>query len=111
MGRKRIYIKYNHPYSFVRVIEAIMADYTRRERTVAFSSEADDVIAEYQRINKIIDDAVTMVEPELAVVILHDVINHIGYERSRAVVFAAKRTYYRRKAKLIHDIGAALHYT
>lgn len=108
MGRKKIYIRYDHPDTLVHIIEAIIADEPRRERMLAYSAENDPILAEYKRLNTAIDEAVNSIEPELARIICADIINHNGYFRSKAAQYAAKRTYYRRKTKLIHDIANAL---
>lgn len=108
MGRKRVYERYKHPYSLVTMVEAIVADYPRRERVIKYSSEDEAIITEYSRINSIIDEMVNVLESELAEIIKDDIVNRVGYERSRAALFAAKKTYYRRKSMLIHDIAKGL---
>lgn len=108
MGRKKVYFKYNHPDSLVHIVETLISDHPRRERMITYSAEGENVLAEYKRINAIIDGATASFEPELARIICVDIINHNGYARSKAALYAAKRTYYRRKAMLIHDIAKAL---
>ena len=108
MGRKKTYFKYNHPYSLVSMIESIVADYPRRERVLKYCSDDESILLEYRRINSIIDDMVDVFESELAEIIKEDIVNRVGYERSRAALFAAKKTYYRRKSMLIHDIAKGL---
>lgn len=108
MGRKKVYYKYNHPDSLVHIVEALISDHPRRERMITYSAEGDNVLAEYRRLNTIIDEATASLEPELARIICIDIINHNGYARSKAAQFTAKRTYYRRKTMLIHDIAKAL---
>ncbi|MBQ3015268.1 MAG: hypothetical protein IJD79_00650 [Clostridia bacterium] len=105
MGRKKIYNNWNHPQSLVNIIETIISDYPRRDRIVRFSSASETVIEEYRRLNAIIDRAVNELEPELARIVKCDMIDRIGYDKSRASLCASKSTYYNRKRKLIHDIA------
>ena len=108
MGRKKIYYRYDHPDTLVHIVEAIIADHPRRERMLAYTVEGESILAEYRRLNAAIDGAVNSFEPELARIICADIINHNGYFRSKAATMTAKRTYYRRKTMLIHDVACAL---
>lgn len=108
MPRRRIYIRYEQPESVVRIVEAIIADYPRRERMIAYSTQDDGILTEYKRLNNIVDDAINSIEPHLCSIIRGDIIDHIGYERSRAACISSKGAYYRRKHKFVHDIAVAL---
>lgn len=109
MGRRRIYRNWKHPPSLVHTIEALIIDYPRRERIIRYSSASELTLEEYRRLNGIIDNAVESVEPDLAKIVKCDIVERIGFDKSRASLLASKCTYYNRKRLLIHDVAVSLH--
>lgn len=108
MGRNKIYFKYDDPITVVRIVEAIVSDVPRKERVINYSSERPELLANYIEINSIIQEAVAKFEPTLCRAIMNDIIDHIGYEKSNAAMYASKGAYYRRKRMFIHDVAVAL---
>lgn len=111
MGRKKLYDnKIKHPYSLVHTIEAIIEDYPRRDRIIRFSSASKETTSEYRRLNDIIDTVIAETsEPELAKIVKNDIVERIGYDKSRAHMLASKCTYYNLKRKIIHCVAVKLH--
>ncbi len=108
MGRKREYYKWQIPGSVVAIVESLCADYERRKAVISMGGAEETVLAEYRRLNDIIDAALEDVEQGVRKYMLCDVANHSGYVLSQASLFFAKNTYYARKRKLVHDIAAGL---
>lgn len=111
MGRKKLYDnKIKHPYSLVHTIEAIIADYPRRDRIIRFSSASEETLSEYRRLNDIIDNVISETsELELARIVKNDIIERLGYEKSRAHMLSSKCTYYNLKRKIIHCVAVNMH--
>jgi hypothetical protein len=108
MGRHKIFFQYDDPITVVRIVEAIVSDVPRKERAITYSAHHPLILEEYARVNKIVYTAIDKIEPELCKAIMHDIIDRIGYERSKASIFTSKGAYYRRKRMFIHDIAEAL---
>lgn len=108
MGRNKIYFKYDDPITAVRIVEAVICDVPRKERAIAYSSASPELLTQYIAINSAIYDAIAKVEPTLCRNIMNDIIDHIGYDRSSASIYASKGAYYRRKRMFIHDVAVAL---
>ena len=107
MGR-RITTKWDLPFSIVKIVSTICADYDRRRIAMQFKTDSADVIREYERLNGIIDSALLEIEVGIRRVMLDDVILGRGYDFSPASPFLAKNTYYQRKCKLVYDIAKGM---
>ena len=107
MGRNRIYYEYDLPYSAVRVVEAIIEDYPRREAMIK-NTQSPDNVKELMRINGAIEECVGLFEPSLCAIVKEDIINRVCYERSRAAYISSRAMYYRRRKKFIHDVANAI---
>ena len=108
MGRHKIYFKYDDPITVVRIVEAIISDFPRKERVIAYSSAAPELLSRYIAVNTVINNAVTKFEPQLCRIIVHDIIDRVGYEKSDAAMYTSRGAYYRRRKMLIHDIAVEL---
>ena len=107
MGRRRE-TKWDIPYSIVKIVVMICADYERRRIAIEIANDTDAVIAEYIRLNNIVDHALSSIEEGIRGVILDDVSLGRGYDFSPASPFLAKNTYYQRKRKFVHDIAKGM---
>lgn len=108
MGRNKIYFKYDDPATVVRIVEAVISDFPRKERVIAYSSAAPELLARYIAVNAAINDAIVKVEPKLCRNIMNDIIDRVGYEKSNAAMYTSKGAYYRRRRMFIHDVAVAL---
>lgn len=102
MGRRRIYQHYDVPGTVRVMIQAMIQDYPRRQRLIDAN---EDIGNEWMSLNVIIADIVNSCDPILNNIILSDIINARGYDRSNATNIASKMTYYNAKRKLIQDIA------
>ena len=104
MGRRRIYMHHNVPGSVVSLVYTLIQDYPRRKSLLEESS-AENCLEECSRLNKGIEDSINSYEPMLSAIIISDIINCRGYDRSEAAMFASRKLYYNLKHKLISDIA------
>lgn len=105
MGRHREGFEWDIPHGVVEIVRAVCADYKRREHMIKFSSITGEVLAEYMRLNAIIDEALTSAEAGIRGSLLADIGRGRGYDYSPASPYIAKNTYYSRKRRIIHDIA------
>lgn len=106
MGRRRIYMHHSVPGTVVSIVQTMIQDYPRRKRFVECSlSDDTEAKGECLRLNRAIDDIVNSYEPTLSGIIVSDIINCRGYDRSEAAMIASKNLYYNLKHKLIEDIA------
>ena len=108
MAREKMYFSWEIPTSVVCMVNAICADYERRERAIKHSNITGAVLDKYIELNAVIDDALAEVEVGIRKDLLRDISEGRGYTRSHAQVLVSKNTYYRRRRKLIHDIAKQL---
>ena len=95
MAREKMYFSWEIPTSVVCMVNAICADYERRERAIKYSNITGAVLERYIELNSVID-------------LLRDIAEGRGYTRSPTQCVVSKNTYYRRRRKLIHDIAKEL---
>lgn len=107
MGRK-LKTRWDIPYSIVKIVRMVCADYDRRRIAIELNSESDAVISEYKRLNSIVDDALVEIDEGIRRVLLVDISIGRGYDFSPASPFMARGTYYQRKCKLVHDIAQGM---
>lgn len=100
--------KYQVPYSVFVVVRSICADYKRRRDAIERRRDAAEVLIEYERLNGIVDIALSEIECGIRQTILEDVSLGRGYDFSPASPFLAKNTYYSRKHKLVYDIARGM---
>lgn len=106
MGRKRIYQHHSIPGTVVVMVQAMIQDYPRRKRIIEYSAAKNDLVnEECIRLNKIVDDAISVDEPMLSSLIVKDIISNRSYYHSEATNISSKDLYYRIKRKLIEDIA------
>ena len=108
MAREKMYFSWEIPASVVHVVNAICADYERRERAIKYSNITGTVLARYIELNSVIDGALQEVEGGIREGLLRDISEGRGYTRSSIQHIVSKNTYYRRRRKLIHDIARNL---
>jgi hypothetical protein len=107
MGR-RLTTKWDIPYSIVKIVVTVCADYDRRRIAIDLQTDTPEVLREYGRLNHIVDEALLDIEEGIRRVMLDDVSLGRGYDFSPASPFLAKNTYYQRKCKLVHDIARGM---
>ena len=107
-GRKKEYFAYEIPTSTVRVVTSICADYNRREAAIKHSAVTGAVLARYVELNNAVDVALYDVEPGIRDLMLRDVADGVGYNRSAVACQLSKNAYYRRRRKLVYDIAVNL---
>ncbi len=108
MGRHRENFEWEVPAGVVEIVRAICADYRRREHMIKFSSISGDTLAEYIRLNEIVDSAIGNAEKGIRGSLLADIVRGKGYDSSMASPYLAKNTYYARKRKIVYDIAVQL---
>lgn len=108
MAKTKIYYRWEIPSSVVRLVEAICADYDRREQAIKHSSLTGETLETYARLNAAIDAGLESVEPGIRRFMLDDIWLGRGYDFSPCSPFLAKNSYYKRKKKVIHDIAKEL---
>ncbi len=108
MAREKMYYSWEIPASVVVVVNAICADYDRRERAIKYKAITGEVLERYIELNNAVDKALTEVETGLRQTLLQDISAGRGYTRSPAQCVVSKNAYYRRRRKLIHDIAIDL---
>ena len=106
MGRRRIYQHYDVPGSVVSLVQAMIQDYPRRQRIIDCDG---DISPELERLNEIICDTTNSHDPMLCSIILDDIINARGFEKSKATIISSKKLYYNMKRKIIQDIAIQCH--
>ncbi len=108
MARNKLYFTYDVPTSITRVVNAVCADYERRERAIKYSAITGDTLDKYIELNAAVDRALEDVEVGLRKILLDDISSGRGYYKSSAVCLVSKNAYYCRRRKLIHDIATSL---
>ena len=108
MARQRMYFNWEIPQSIVAVVNAICADYERREKAIRYSTITGVVLDKYVELNAIVDRALEDIEPGVRKEILRDISEGRGYYKSGMQIILSKNAYYRRRRKLVHDIAKDL---
>ena len=97
------------PLSLDRTIVGLCGDYDRRERVLARSAAAPEVLAQYERLNRGIDRAVAEIcEARIRTEMRRDIGAKRGARRT-PLYFMSEGTYKRRKRDTQHRIAEALH--
>lgn len=107
MGRKKICPECDIPIDVVRLVRFLCAGYDRRVRSIKYGTYSAGVLKEYRRQNAAIDAALSSVEPEIRQLILADIAEGRGYNRS-GVVYMCESAYTKRKRRVVHDIASNL---
>jgi hypothetical protein len=107
MGRK---LKIGLTKAEMNIIKAHCQEYSRRRVALEFKSKPIDVLEEYERLNGIIDAALSSIEVGIRMQILDDVAWSRGYFFSQASPFMTKETYYSRKKEFIHSFAKGLNF-
>lgn len=107
MGRKRICPEWDVPVDVVRLVRFFCAGYDRRVRSIKYGTYAVQVIEEYRRQNAAIDAALSSVEPEIRAILLADIAEGRGYNKSE-VMYMCESAYIKRKRRVVHDIASNL---
>ena len=108
MSKNKIFYKWNVPKTVEDIVRAICADYDRRAIAIQSMSEDSLIKNKYKEINLLIDSAIEDIEAPIRRVMLEDIFNGRGYDRSPASYMISRRPYYARKHKIIHDIALKL---
>lgn len=109
MGRPKKYYDWEVPSSVVDVVRGICADYERRESAIKYSSITGAVLERYVELNAAVDFALNDIAFDFRRNMLQDVAEGIGYDFSQCSSSMARKTYYQKKRKLIHDIAEKLY--
>lgn len=108
MGRPKKYYEWDLPRSVVEVIRGVCADYERRENAIKYSSITGRVLDRYIELNGAVDEAVSEIPADMRKNIIEDVADNIGYDFSQCSAVMARKTYYLKKRKFIHDVAEKL---
>lgn len=110
MGRRKLYEGcYDIPNTVVDEVRYICADYFRREKAVKIGSVSGELLDNYIRINKKIDQALSdVLEEGTRFIMLDDIANRRGYEYSRASQKMGRVSYFMKKRKIIYIIAKYL---
>lgn len=108
MARKRIYYRWDIPSSVVIIVNAVLADYARREKIIRDANASEAVLNKAVELNALVDAALEDIEPVLRKDIVSDITDGRGYNRSSCSMILHKDSYYNRRRKLIHDIAVAM---
>lgn len=101
--------KYDLPAGIVDEVKGICRDYERKRRALINGNLNEDVRNVYECYNRAVNDALLSIEDGLRLIILEDIIDSRGYEKSSASLMIAHNGYAQRKRKLIYNIAANLH--
>ena len=93
----------------VKIVEAVCADYERREPAIKYSNITGDTLEQYVELNSAVDTGLEAIEPGVRHFMLDDICNGRGYDYSFASQYMAKNSYYTRKKKIVFDIAKSLH--
>jgi hypothetical protein len=107
MARKRSY-RCNLPRTVADIVQALCADYARRENAIKFSAITGPTLARYVELNAAINTALEGVEAGIREDLLHDIASGRGYDASCIASIMAKNTYYARKNKVVREIARGL---
>ena len=108
MGRPKMYYEWELPKSVVEVVRGVCADYERRENAIKYSSITGEVLDRYIEFNSAIESAVSEISTDLRRIIIQDVADNVGYDFSQCSLAMARKTYYQKKRKFIHDVAEKL---
>lgn len=108
MAKEKMYYSWKIPSSVVHLVNAICADYERRDRAIRHSTITGAVLERYIELNSVIDRALSDVETEIRADLLYDIANGRGYTRSCTQCVMSKNTYYRRRRNFVHTIAKEL---
>lgn len=110
MQKKTRTVLYKLPSTVVALVEALCADYWRRER--ALRGGVDDIVlrAEFIKLNAAVDQAMDEVELSVRESLLSDIGSKCGYRRSRLSLIMSKPAYYRRKGDVIRKVAKNLNW-
>lgn len=107
--RTKIYDNWSMPRGVEKIAQSICADYGRRSVSIHEGRLPENVIAEYMRLNSVIDTALSNIE-EARVYrqILKDICEGHGYDKSDVQFFMCENSYYARKRMLIFLVAERL---
>ena len=108
MSKKKIYYDWQVPFSVVKIVNALCADYERREKLIKSENISDECRRNVSRINAAIDSALEDIELGIRKELLLDITYGRGFLRSACCVFMNKDSYYRRRRKFVYDIAVNL---
>ena len=105
MQRQLKNAKMGIPTSVLTLVRAQCLDYERRTRIISNPNAEETVKEKYIALNRIIDEALSVVDCGIRMSLFRDIQLGRGYAHSPASPFLAKNTYYSRKRALIRDIA------
>ena len=108
MAREKMYYSWKIPESVVHLVNALCADYERRERAIKHSTITGAVLDRYIELNSVIDSALCEIDQGIRDDLLYDITVGRGYTRSCAQYVVSKNTYYRQRKKFVQEIATKL---
>lgn len=102
-------VQYDLPSGVVEEVKAICKDHDRKRKSLIYGIDNEAVRSTYERYNAAVNDALLSIEEGARLIILEDIINERGYNKSSAALMMAQGGYYQRKRKLIYGIASNLH--
>lgn len=96
------------PASLRAIVRSYVRDISRRQKAIADSGTPAKLKKRYQSINDKISAAVEFLDPVVRPILLEDIKNKWGYNKSAARDYMARPTYYRQKSRLETEIARGL---
>lgn len=106
--RRKQYGNFEVPSGVARMVNAICADYYRRDREIRDGNIKEGVARRYVEFNVAIDNALCDIEEGIRFEILRDISENRGYLKSSVQSIISKNGYYNRRRKLVRDVALAL---
>lgn len=103
----RKYYKHEVPLSVLRFVRAICGDYERREIALRSSSLDIGIRAEFARLNKAVDDALSFIDEPFRKSVRQDIAEITGFNKT-SYIYINRKSYYKQKRKVIYDIAVNL---
>jgi hypothetical protein len=97
--------KYELPHTVVNLVEAVCADYDRRNVIISADRAPSDMVKE---LNRAVDSGLEVIEECLRRDMCRDIGLHRGYHFSPLSGVMSYVTYYQRKKKAVYQIAVEL---
>jgi hypothetical protein len=89
-----------------RIINALYADYKRRENAIKKGAEGSERFA---ALNEVLSSSVSSIcEPDIREGMLFDLCNDLGYDKSTLATIMCHKTYYERKKAVKEEAARRL---
>lgn len=101
-------VRWKLPIGVVETVKGICKDYERKREALSVTSLKAEVRSAYEAHNTAVNNALLTLEPSLRYLILEDVAEKRGYNKSAARSYIAHNGYAERKCRFIYHIAVNL---